>query len=352
MKSKTETIEQTVQPRRVRLHRDRATPRGKLGLPHCTPITDNMQRQVLGKNTFGFKSAYPPTDTLHGNDNARSGATIAQGARHISQRPGHPRPTFTRRQPWITGTTNARTTADSDFRPLGIRRRSTPELESLIARSGHPQQTTIAPATKLASSRVVLSRRRKSSRDAPHRPKKRTNDSPSQSFRSTLVTFGSISVIQVHPGRIRVHPGHSGPSWPHSGPSRSFRSILVTFGSIPVIQVYPGHIRVHPGHSGPSWSHSGPSRSFRSILVVFGSIPVIQVYPGSSAFGSIPVIQVYPGSSAFRSIPVSFGSIPVIISRAMSHYIQARHEQPWGSGIRAVAGPKKGVLLIIFGYIL
>ncbi|PKI59052.1 hypothetical protein CRG98_020560 [Punica granatum] len=47
-KPKTETIEQTVQPRRVHLHRDRATPRGKLGLPHCTLITDNMQRQVPG----------------------------------------------------------------------------------------------------------------------------------------------------------------------------------------------------------------------------------------------------------------------------------------------------------------
>ncbi|PKI75912.1 hypothetical protein CRG98_003695 [Punica granatum] len=44
MKPKTETIEQTIQPRRVRLHRDRATFRGKLGLPHCTepsPTTYN-----------------------------------------------------------------------------------------------------------------------------------------------------------------------------------------------------------------------------------------------------------------------------------------------------------------------
>ncbi|PKI65588.1 hypothetical protein CRG98_014088 [Punica granatum] len=98
-KPKTETIEQTVQPRRVRLYRDRATPRGKLGLPHCTPITNNMQRQVPGKDAFGFKSAYPPKGTLHGSDNARSGAVIAQGARYRSQRPGHPRPTFTRRQP-------------------------------------------------------------------------------------------------------------------------------------------------------------------------------------------------------------------------------------------------------------
>ncbi|PKI67252.1 hypothetical protein CRG98_012358 [Punica granatum] len=77
----------------------------------------------------------------------------------------------------------------------------------------------------------------------------------------------------VHPGHIRVYPGHSGPSWSiHSGPSRSFRSILVTFGSIPVIQVHPGpYIRVHPGHSDPSWSHLGLSRSFRSTLITFRS---------------------------------------------------------------------------------
>ncbi|PKI76625.1 hypothetical protein CRG98_002934 [Punica granatum] len=34
----------------------------------------------------------------------------------------------------------ARTTADFDFRPLGIRRRSTLELESLIIRPGHPSE--------------------------------------------------------------------------------------------------------------------------------------------------------------------------------------------------------------------
>ncbi|PKI46495.1 hypothetical protein CRG98_033111 [Punica granatum] len=45
----------------------------------------------------------------------------------------------------ITGTTNAGTTADSDFRSLGIRRRSTPELESHITRLGHPQQTGNRP---------------------------------------------------------------------------------------------------------------------------------------------------------------------------------------------------------------
>ncbi|PKI67249.1 hypothetical protein CRG98_012355 [Punica granatum] len=110
----------------------------------------------------------------------------------------------------------------------------------------------------------------------------------SRSFRSILVTFGSIPVIQVHHGHIRVYPGGSGPSWSHSGLSRSFRSILVTFGSIPVFQVHPGPcIRVHSGHSGPSLSHSGLSRSFGSILVTFGSIPVIQVHPGH--------IQVHPG---------------------------------------------------------
>ncbi|PKI68277.1 hypothetical protein CRG98_011357 [Punica granatum] len=35
--------------------------------------------------------------------------------------------------------------ADSNFRPLGIRRRSTPELESHITRLGHPQQTGNRP---------------------------------------------------------------------------------------------------------------------------------------------------------------------------------------------------------------
>ncbi|PKI58281.1 hypothetical protein CRG98_021363 [Punica granatum] len=43
---------------------------------------------------------------------------------------------------WITGTTNGRTTADFNFRPLEIRRPSIPELESLIARLGHPQRNS------------------------------------------------------------------------------------------------------------------------------------------------------------------------------------------------------------------
>ncbi|PKI61295.1 hypothetical protein CRG98_018321 [Punica granatum] len=59
-----------------------------------------MQRQVPRQDTFGFKSAYHPRGTLHGSDNARSGAAIVQDARHRLQRSGHPRPTFTRRQPW------------------------------------------------------------------------------------------------------------------------------------------------------------------------------------------------------------------------------------------------------------
>ncbi|PKI39700.1 hypothetical protein CRG98_039913 [Punica granatum] len=42
----------------------------------------------------------------------------------------------------VASTTKARTTADSDFRPLGIRRRSTLELEYLIARPGHPQRSS------------------------------------------------------------------------------------------------------------------------------------------------------------------------------------------------------------------
>ncbi|OWM90304.1 hypothetical protein CDL15_Pgr014142 [Punica granatum] len=140
----------------------------------------------------------------------------------------------------------------------------------------------------------------------------------------------------------------------HSGPSRSFRSILVhAFGSIPVTF---RSILVHAFGSIPVTFRSilvhafgsilVTFRSFRSILVhAFGSIPVTFRSILVHAFGSIPVIQVYPGSFTFESIPV-------LISRAMSHYIQARHEQPWGNVIRAVAGCKKGMLLIIFGYIL
>ncbi|PKI34803.1 hypothetical protein CRG98_044806, partial [Punica granatum] len=88
----------------------------------------------------------------------------------------------------------------------------------------------------------------------------------------------------------------------HSGLSRSFRSILVTFGSIPVIQVHPGpYIRVHPGHSGPSWSHLGLSRSFRSTLVTFRSTLV-----SFSSFRSFRSFQ-----SKFRSLRSSrsFGLI-------------------------------------------
>ncbi|PKH64287.1 hypothetical protein CRG98_050193, partial [Punica granatum] len=264
---------------------------------------------------------------------------------------------------------------------------------------------------------VVLSIRRKSSRDIP---RYQTTDvqrrasieesssvatrdpgpTPSRPCRLTLYTILE-QVSRVYPGPSspsRLLISCSGPPWSHSGPSRSFRSILVTFRSIPVIQVHPGHIRVRPGHSGPPWPHSAPfghpsppglnsghsgplgrsgsfdlifirsdpsglnpdhsgsirskfrsfgsfrsksrslrthsglSRSFRSILVhAFGSIPVIKVYPGSCilvhpghsglswfmhsgpsrsfrsilvhAFGFIPVIQVYP-VHAFGSIPV------------------------------------------------
>ncbi|PKI39827.1 hypothetical protein CRG98_039782 [Punica granatum] len=182
---------------------------------------------------------------------------------------------------------------------------------------------------------------------------------PPRSFRPILITFGSTPVIPVHPGPIQplsaiwVHPGHSGPSWSHSGPPRSFRSILVPFGSIPVIQVHPGLLNrsgsfdlistcsgpsgLNPGHLGSLRSKFRSFGSFRSksrsprihsgLSRSFGSIPVIQVYPGSCirvyrghpglswiswfmhsgpsrssksilvhAFGSIPVIQVYPGS--------------------------------------------------------
>ncbi|PKI34386.1 hypothetical protein CRG98_045223 [Punica granatum] len=75
--------------------------------------------------------------------------------------------------------------------------------------------------------------------------------------------------------------------------------------------------------------------TFRSILV--------------HAFGSIPV---YPGSSAFGSIPVSFGSIPVLISNATPIISKQGTSSHGGNGVRAVARRKKGMLLIIFGYIL
>ncbi|PKI49548.1 hypothetical protein CRG98_030062 [Punica granatum] len=235
---------------------------------------------------------------------------------------------------------------------------------------------------------TVLLGHRKSLGNAPRRlGPSWSHSGPPTSFRSIMVPFspfrpfGSIPVIEVHPGHIRVHPGHSGPSWSHSGPSWSFKSILVTFGSTPVIQVYPGScIRVYLDHPGLSWfMHSGPSRSFRSILVhAFGSIPVIQVYPGSCirvhpghsglswfmhsgrsqsfrsipvhAFGSIPVIQVYPGSCIrvypghIQDYSDSWTSrpIPVLIPRAVSQYIQAGHEQPGGSYNKTVAGTKKG----------
>ncbi|PKI35320.1 hypothetical protein CRG98_044288, partial [Punica granatum] len=165
------------------------------------------------------------------------------------------------------------------------------------------------------------------------------------SFRSILVAFGSIPV--------------------------SFRSILVSFGSIPVLfRSIPVAFGSIPVHSGLSWSHSGLSRSiqvypgrirvypspFRSILVSFRSIPVHSSLSRSrsglswshsglswSHSGLSRSIQVYPGP---------FGSIPVLIFDMISRYIQSGYEQPWGNGIRAVAGPKKGVLLMIFGYIL
>ncbi|OWM72761.1 hypothetical protein CDL15_Pgr024813 [Punica granatum] len=103
-------------------------------------------------------------------------------------------------RPRITGTTTTRTTADSDFRPLGIRRRSTLELESYITRLGHPQQPSNCPNSETSlrqvnalqqeqsgtprdaprrrthvclMRQVVLSRRRKSSRDEPHHPNRR-----------------------------------------------------------------------------------------------------------------------------------------------------------------------------------
>ncbi|PKI62015.1 hypothetical protein CRG98_017601 [Punica granatum] len=173
------------------------------------------------------------------------------------------------------------------------------------------------------------------------RPKSGSHSGPSQSFRSILVTFGSIPVTQVYPGHIRVHPGHSGPSWPHSGPSRSFRSILVPFSSFRSSRSFRSKFRsvrssrsfglIRPNfHSFGSFRSK--SRSHKIHSDPFESTPVIQVYP-VHALGSISVIQVYPGSCirvypdhsglpwfmhsglprSFRSTLVhAFGSTPVI----------------------------------------
>ncbi|PKI70451.1 hypothetical protein CRG98_009161 [Punica granatum] len=158
--------------------------------------------------------------------------------------------------------------------------------------------------------------------------------------RSILVTLGSILVIQVH-------PGHSGPSWSHSGPSRSFRSFrsfgsfrskfqslrsfrsfglirpnFHTFGSIRSKFRSLGSVRSKFRSFG---SFRSKSRSilvhafgsipatFRSVLVhAFGSISVTFRSILVHAFGSILVHAFGSISVTFRSILVhAFGSIPV-----------------------------------------
>ncbi|OWM90791.1 hypothetical protein CDL15_Pgr002714 [Punica granatum] len=120
----------------------------------------------------------------------------------------------------------------------------------------------------------------------------------SRPSRSILAhAFGSTPAIQVYPGScIRVYPGHTGLSWlMHSGLSRPFRSILAhafgsilahAFGSIPTIQVHPGpRIRVCPGHSGPSWF----------LLVYPGFKFLVKVYPG--------FFRVHPDLNFQHNIP-------------------------------------------------
>ncbi|PKI70818.1 hypothetical protein CRG98_008785 [Punica granatum] len=212
------------------------------------------------------------------------------------------------RHPDEKGTTTARTTADSDFRPLGIRRRSTLELESLIARPGHPQQA-IALAAKPASDR---------SNTPP--PQGQSTDEATSSRcacnpKGHLLLNGLISVSRDR--SILVH---------------AFGSILATFGSTPAhafgsIPVTFRSILVHAFGSIPVTFGSTPAHAFGSIPVTFGSTPV-------HAFGSIPVYPVFVGS-----IPVSFGSVPILISSVMSRHVQTRCEQQRGGG--GTQGPPK-----------
>ncbi|PKI58148.1 hypothetical protein CRG98_021457 [Punica granatum] len=284
----------------------------------------------------------------------------------------------------ITSTTNTRTTADSDFRPLGIRRHSTPGLESLIAQPGHPQQTTIAPATKPAPGRATSNR---PSSKAGFRRIKHTATPGARHRRSNFIAAAtpiysiSTPLGQHQPCTLSAHHYAHGTPWgifsltdsylPHAmgcaidmpkaerttsrgalrnsqtsfrvHPGFKFRSI----GSIPVIRVYPGLIRVYTGpirvypglipvYSGLIRVYPGP---FLSIPVSFGSIPVSF---GSIlvSFGSIPVpvIRVHPDHSchpghsgpsrSFRSIPVSFGSI--LVHSGLSRSIRV-YPGPFGS---------------------
>ncbi|PKI64643.1 hypothetical protein CRG98_014959, partial [Punica granatum] len=91
-------------------------------------------------------------------------------------------------------TTNTGTTADSDFRPLGIRRRSTTELESFIALPGHLRRTTIATATELTSGRATSNR---PSSKASFRQIKHTTTPGAEHRRSNYAinTFGTTSAL-------------------------------------------------------------------------------------------------------------------------------------------------------------
>ncbi|PKI47576.1 hypothetical protein CRG98_032031 [Punica granatum] len=109
---------------------------------------------------------------------------------------------------------------------------------------------------------------------------------------------------------------------------------------------------VYPGSFG---SIPALNSLFRPILASFGSIPVLfsrhrkssrdaphrpnqrcskEVYPGS--FGSIPAIN-----SVFRPILASFGSIPVLISSAISQHVQARRIPDQSPGYYSSPGNRR-----------
>ncbi|PKI61988.1 hypothetical protein CRG98_017620 [Punica granatum] len=81
-----------------------------------------------------------------------------------------------------------------------------------------------------------------------------------------------------------------------------------------------------------------------------GLLVSVQVHPGPSGLSRLLISYSGPPwflLFSFGSIPVSFGSIPVLISSAMSRHVQARYKQQWGGdGIRTVAGPKRGMLIM------
>ncbi|PKI64533.1 hypothetical protein CRG98_015096 [Punica granatum] len=281
----------------------------------------------------------------------------------------------------FTCTTNARTTVDSDFRPLGIRRRFTLELESLIARPEHPQQTTIAPAIKPAPGRATSNH---PSSKAGFRHIKHTATPRAQHRRSNFIAMrmepqgmlpaddfvfdsrgkpcsrgtrnrrGMHHTAQTDDVQRRTNDKRSSSVAAHETdriqtPSEPYHTALCANSKFQIpVQVHPGFkfllgsILVHAFGSIPVTLRSilvhafgSIPATFRSILVhAFGSIPVtfrsILVHAFGSisvtfrsilghAFGSIPVTFRSILVHAFEFIPVTFGSIPVTFRSILVH---------------------------------